>query len=63
MLIIIIRVLIYTIVVLLVYMFACILIKKGFFCGINFENAGMILRIIGKFKKNFQKEQLKNLKA
>ena len=56
MLIIIIRVLIYTIVVLLVYMFACILIKKGFFCGNNFENAGMILRIIGKFKKNFQKE-------
>ena len=38
-------------------------IKKGYFCVNNFENMGIILKIIGKFKKNFWKEQLENLKA
>ena len=33
------------------------------FCENNFKNVGIILRIIGEFKKNFRKEQLENLKA
>ena len=30
--------------------------KRAAFCGNNCENVGIILRIIGEFKKNFQKE-------
>ena len=37
--------------------------KKDYFCGNNCESVGIILRIIGEFKKNFRKEQLENLKA
>ena len=38
-----------------------VLLKKAAFCGNNCENVGIILRIIilriiGEFKKNFQKE-------
>ena len=32
------------------------LLKKAAFCGNNLENMGIILRIIGEFKKNFRKE-------
>ena len=34
-------------------MFAWVLLKRA---GNNCENVGIILRIIGKFKKNFRKE-------
>ena len=37
-------------------MFALILLKRAAFCGNNFENVGIIVGIIGEFKKNFQKE-------
>ena len=41
-------------------MFAWVVLKKATFCGNNCENncenVGIILRIIGEFKKNFQKE-------
>ena len=30
--------------------------KRAAFCGNNWENVGIILSIIGEFKKNFQKE-------
>ena len=44
-------------------MFAWVVLKKATFCGNNCENVGIILRIIGEFKKNFRKEYLENLKA
>ena len=31
-------------------------LKRAAFCENNFENVGIILRTIGQFKKNFQKE-------
>ena len=37
-------------------MFAWVVLKKATFCGNNFENVGIIFRIIGEFKKNFWKE-------
>ena len=37
-------------------MFAWVLLKRAAFCGNNCENVGIILRIIGEFKKNFWKE-------
>ena len=37
-------------------MFAWVLLKRAAFCENNSENVGIILRIIGEFKKNFQKE-------
>ena len=33
-------------------MFAWVLLKRAAFCGNNCENVGIILRIIGEFKKN-----------
>ena len=36
--------------------FAWVVLKKATFCGNNCENVGIILRIIGEFKKNFWKE-------
>ena len=47
----------------IISMFAWVALKKATFCGNNCENVGIILRIIGEFKKNFRKEQLENLKA
>ena len=40
----------------IISMFAWILLKRAAFCGNNFENVEIILRIIGEFKKNFWKE-------
>ena len=37
-------------------MFEWVLLKRDTFCGNNCDNVGIILRIIGEFKKNFQKE-------
>ena len=37
-------------------MFEWVLLKRASFCGNNCENVGIILRIIGEFKKNFLKE-------
>ena len=34
-------------------MFAWVLLKRATFCGNNCENVGIILRIIGGFKKEF----------
>ena len=37
-------------------MFTWVLLKRAAFCGNNCDIVGIILRIIGEFKKNFQKE-------
>ena len=43
--------------------FAWILVKRAVIWGIILENVGIILKIIGGFKKNLQKEYLEYLKV